>query len=157
MKGEPLRILLVEDNEDHAELVRRSFQYHQVANNIHHVVDGEVALDYLLRRGAYSDPKTSPRPDVILLDLRLPKIDGLEVLAEIKKTEELLKIPIVILTSSHEEQDVAKAYGAHANSYVVKPLEFSKFTELMRDLGFYWLGWNENPFAKDGSRKKRKL
>lgn len=110
MKGEPLQILLVEDNEDHAELVRRSFQSHQVANNIHHVADGEVALDYLLRRGAYRDPKTSPKPDVILLDLRLPKMDGLEVLTEIKKTEELLKIPVVILTSSHEEQDVAKAY-----------------------------------------------
>ena len=138
-------------------LVRRSFQSHQVANNIHHVADGEVALDYLLRRGAYRDPKTSPKPDVILLDLRLPKMDGLEVLTEIKKTEELLKIPVVILTSSHEEQDVAKAYGSHANSYVVKPLEFKKFTELMRDLGFYWLGWNENPFAKDGSRRKREI
>jgi len=151
IKGAPLNILLVEDNEDHAEIVRRSFRDHQVLNTIHHVADGQAALDYLLKRGEYKTPETCPKPHVILLDLRLPKIDGLEVLKEIKKHKELHKIPIVVLTSSNEDKDVAMAYEYHANSYVVKPLSFHKFTDLMRDLGFYWLGWNVNPFAVHGA------
>jgi CheY-like chemotaxis protein len=148
MKGKPLTLLLVEDNEDHAEIVRRSFRSHRVANSVRFVPDGEAALDYLLRRAEYSDPKKSPRPDVILLDQRLPKVDGLEVLKEIKQNEELHRIPVVVLTSSDEEHDVATAYDFHANSYVVKPLDFRKFTDLMQDLGFYWLGWNTRPFVQ---------
>lgn len=146
VKSRPLDILLVEDNEDHAEIVRRSFSGHQVANTIHHVADGQAALDYLLRQGEYADPKKSPRPDVILLDLRLPKLDGLGVLHEIKQARELHKIPVVVLTSSKDDADVSNAYDSYANSYLVKPLDFQKFTDLMRDLGFYWLGWNVNPF-----------
>ncbi len=149
VKGQPLGILLVEDNDDHAEIVKRSFRDHRMANCIHHVTDGPAALDYLLRQGGYSDPKKSPRPDVILLDLRLPKLDGLEVLHRIKQNEELRRIPVVILTSSREDCDVARAYDDHANSYLVKPMGFQKFTELMRDLGFYWLGWNVNPLAHE--------
>jgi CheY-like chemotaxis protein len=148
MKGEPLVILLVEDNEDHAEMVRRSFRTHRVANDIRHVTDGQAALNYLFREGEYSDPKKSPRPGVIFLDLRLPNVDGLDVLKEIKENKELFKIPVVVLTSSDEDKDVAKAYDWHANSYVVKPLDFKKFTELMRDLGYYWLGWNVHPFVQ---------
>lgn len=144
-------ILLVEDNEDHAEIVMRSFKAHQMAPPIHHVTDGETALDYLLRRGKYCDPEQSPRPSLILLDLRLPKVDGLEVLKEIKQTDELRGIPVVILTSSQAGNDVKMACDYHANSYVVKPLEFGKFTDLVRDLGSYWLGWNVNPFAQDTS------
>lgn len=151
VKGAPLVILLVEDNEDHAEVVRRSFRSHQVANDIRHVIDGRAALDYLLRRGEYHDPQKSPRPHVILLDLRLPKVDGLEVLKEIKENPKLRRIPVVVLTSSQGETDVAMAYDHHANSYLVKPLDFKKFTELMRDLGFYWLGYNVNPLAQDTS------
>ncbi len=146
MKGQPLRMLLVEDNEDHAEIIRRSFKANQAAIDFHHVADGQAALDYLMRRGEYRDPKTSPCPDVILLDLRLPKMDGLEVLKEIKGCEDTRKIPIVVLTSSKDDRDVAEAYECHANSYLVKPLDFNKFTQLMRDLGFYWLGWNVSPF-----------
>ncbi|AFM27702.1 response regulator [Desulfomonile tiedjei] len=142
-------ILLVEDNEDHAEIVMRSFKVHHAAHHIHHVTDGETALDYLLRRGNYTNPEKSPRPNLILLDLRLPKVDGLEVLKEIKQTKELRGIPVVILTSSQAGNDVKMACDYHANSYLVKPLEFSKFTELMRDLGSYWLGWNVNPFLGD--------
>ncbi len=148
MRGEPLVILLVEDNEDHAEMVRRSFRTHRVANDIRHVTDGQAALDYLFREGEYSDPKKSPRPGVIFLDLRLPNVDGLDVLREIKENKELFKIPVVVLTSSDEDRDIAKAYDWHANSYVVKPLDFKKFTELMRDLGYYWLGWNVHPFVQ---------
>lgn len=146
MNGNALTILFVEDNLDHAELVIRSFQDHRVANEIHHLTDGEAALDYLLRRGAYENPEKSPRPHVILLDLRLPKVDGLEVLKAIRAQEDLERIPVVILTTSHAEIDVHKAYEHHANSYLVKPLDFEKFTSLMDDLGFYWLAWNHYPW-----------
>jgi CheY-like chemotaxis protein len=142
--GEPLVILLVEDNQDHAEMVMHSFKKHRVANRIYHVGDGEEALDYLYRRGAYSDPASSPTPTVVLLDLRLPRIDGLEVLKELKSSS-LKKIPVVILTTSEREIDVARAYDFHANSYVVKPLGFENFSSLMNDLGFYWLAWNHHP------------
>ena len=107
--------------------------------------DGEAALDYLFRRGTYADPRTSPRPRVILLDLRLPRLDGLDVLHAIKTAPTLAKIPVVILTTSEAEQDVARAYTQHANSYVVKPLDFTLFTQLMEALGRYWLGWNYHP------------
>jgi len=142
-------ILLVEDNEDHAEIVMRSFEAHQADQLINHVTDGETALDYLLRRGQYRDPESSPVPHLILLDLRLPKVDGLEVLKQIKQSEELRGIPVVILTSSQAGNDVKMACDYHANSYVVKPIEFNKFTELIRDLGSYWLHWNVNPFVQD--------
>ncbi|MFW9914071.1 MAG: response regulator [Candidatus Thorarchaeota archaeon] len=145
MEGKPSAILLVEDNPDHAELVKRSFKNHRVLNEIHHVWDGEEALDYLFRRGNFTNPKNHPRPHLILLDLRLPKIDGLEVLEEIKKSEDLRCIPVVVLTSSEAERDVAKAYNNYVNSYVVKPLDFEKFTQLMDSVGFYWLAWNTTP------------
>ena len=145
MKGKPFIILLVEDNPDHTELIMQSFRDHRVANKINHVSDGESALDYLFRRGDYADPKKSPRPHVILLDLRLPKVDGLEVLIEIKGTNGLSRIPVVVLTTSEIEKDMNLAYNNHANSYLVKPVDFDKFTRLMDDLGFYWLGWNSKP------------
>ena len=117
MDGEALNILLVEDNMDHAELIMRSFDDYRVANKIYHVIDGEEALNFLFRRGEYTDPKKSPIPHVILLDLRLPKIDGLDVLKEIKADEKLRSVPVVVLTTSDSEQDMAHAYNNHANSY----------------------------------------
>lgn len=141
----PLTILFVEDNPDHAELVMRSLEDHQVANRIFHVSDGEAALDYLFRRGAYSDASTSPRPHVVLLDLRLPKVDGLQVLERMKAAEELEQIPVVVLTTSHADQDVSRAYEHHVNSYLVKPLDFERFSRMIDDLGFYWLRWNHTP------------
>lgn len=141
----PVTILFVEDNEDHAELVMRSLEEHRVTNNIRHVSDGAQALDYLFRRGDYASPKSSPRPDVVLLDLRLPKVDGLEVLRELKSSEELRRIPVVILTTSEAEADVARAYDMHANAYLVKPVGFDSFLDLMKDLGFFWLVWNKPP------------
>ena len=146
MHGEPFTILLVEDNPAHAELVLRSFEDHRVANTIVHLSDGESALDYLFRRGPFADPEESPRPHVILLDLRLPRMDGLEVLKEIRSSDDLHTLPVVILTTSEAERDVAMAYEQHTNSYVVKPLDFEGFTALMEDLGFYWLGWNYYPW-----------
>ncbi|MDQ7785460.1 MAG: response regulator [Desulfomonilaceae bacterium] len=145
MNGEPLVILLVEDNPDHAELIVRSFEEHRVANKIIHVSDGEAALDYLFHRGEYADDQSVARPHVILLDLRLPKIDGLEVLKEIKAAPELRRIPVVALTTSESERDMMGAYNRHVNSYLVKPVDFEKFGKLMDDLGFYWLAWNRKP------------
>lgn len=145
LTGEPLHILLVEDNEDHAELVIRGMRDQQVANTIHHVSDGEKALDYLFNRGAYSDALKNSRPNLVLLDLRLPRVDGLEVLKTIKTTPDLQRIPVVVLTSSDAESDIAQSYDYHANSYVVKPLDFKTFTRLMKDIGFYWLCWNAKP------------
>lgn len=145
MNGEPLDILLVEDDPDHTELIMRTFQGHRIANRIHCVADGEAALDYLFRRGDYADPQQSPRPHMILLDLRLPKVDGLEVLQEIKADGDLRHIPVVIVTTSAREGDVISAYDNYANSYLVKPVDFEKFTQLMDDLGFYWLAWNRHP------------
>jgi CheY-like chemotaxis protein len=149
LKGEPLVILLVEDNDAHAELVMRSMRDQRVANIIYHVIDGQQALDFLFHTGEFGDKATSPHPNLILLDLRLPKVDGLEVLKKIKTTPHLQRIPVVILTSSDAETDIAQSYDYHANSYVVKPLEFRKFTQLMGDLGFYWLGWNDPPHPKE--------
>jgi CheY-like chemotaxis protein len=145
MNGEPVIVLLVEDNPDHAELIIRTLADHRIANKIFHVSDGQQALEYLFRQGAYQAVYTSPRPHVILLDLRLPRVDGLQVLDEIKRDEALRIIPVVVLTTSEAEKDIARAYDNHANSYLVKPVGFEEFTQLMDDLGFYWLGWNTNP------------
>ncbi len=145
MNGEPLCILLIEDNVAHAELVIRNMHAQRVANKIYHVLDGQEALDFLLHEGDFADVKKSPRPNLILLDLRLPRVDGLEVLKFIKESPELKRIPVVILTSSDAESDIARSYDYHANSYIVKPLDFNMFTKLMYDLGFYWLGWNTKP------------
>lgn len=140
MTTDKMVILLVEDNLDHAELVVRNLERHRVASSIMHVQDGAEALDYLRREGRYADAALSPRPNLILLDLRLPKIDGLTVLQVIKDDERFASVPVVVLTSSHAETDVHSAYMRRANSYIVKPLDFPKFTQLMNDLGFYWLG-----------------
>ena len=145
MNGEPILVMLVEDNLDHAELVMRTLEDHRIANKIKHFTDGQSALDYLFRRGEYSDPESSPRPHVILLDLRLPRVDGLEVLKTVKEDEKLKGIPVVVLTTSEAEKDVTRAYYNHANSYLVKPLGYEEFRKLMEDLGFYWLGWNTHP------------
>jgi len=146
MNGEPLTILLVEDNPDHAELIMRNMEDFQVANSIFHVEDGEAALDFLYGRGVYTDRITYPLPNLMLLDLRLPKIDGLEVLKVVKTDEALRPLPVVILTTSDAERDMAMAYEYHANSYVTKPVNFEDFSKLLRDLGFYWLAWNKRPW-----------
>lgn len=146
MKGEALLILLVEDDPAHAEIVRRNFEGFRIANRLIHVADGQAALDYLYRQGEFADPAASPRPGLILLDLRLPKVDGLEVLATVKSDPDLGSIPVVVLTTSAAETDMLKAYGSHANSYLVKPVDFPQFVALMEPLGYYWLAWNEYPY-----------
>jgi CheY-like chemotaxis protein len=146
MKGEPAVILLVEDDPAHAEIVRRNFVNFRMANQLMHVSDGQQALDYLYRRAEFQDPVRSPRPNLILLDLRLPKVDGLEVLKTVKDDAGLTSIPVVVLTTSAGEADMVKAYGNRANSYLVKPVDFPGFLKLMDALGYYWLVWNQYPF-----------
>lgn len=145
MEGKPIMILFAEDNASHAKLVMRGLRDHRVANRVFQVSDGQAAMDFLQHRGDYADPAEYPRPDLVLLDLRLPKLDGLEVLKNIKTDDELKKTPVVILTTSNAESDIARAYELHANSYLVKPIEFDTFAEMIRDLGFYWLAWNKSP------------
>jgi CheY-like chemotaxis protein len=148
LKGEPAIILLVEDDPAHAEIVRRNFINFRMANRLMHVADGQLALDYLFRRGEFQDPAKSPQPNLILLDLRLPKVDGLEVLTTVKANPDLARIPVVVLTTSAAEMDMAKAYGNHANSYLIKPVDFPQFLKLMDALGYYWLVWNQFPFER---------
>jgi CheY-like chemotaxis protein len=143
--GEPLVILLVEDDPAHAEIVRRNLADFRVANRIVHVEDGQAALDYLFRQDRYTEPESSPRPHLILLDLRLPKVDGLEVLRQLKQRDQLKAIPTVILTTSSAEADMVSAYSNGAGSYLVKPVDFAKFTALMDAFGYYWLAWNRFP------------
>lgn len=146
MIGEPLTILLVEDNPDHAELVIRNMEDFKVANRIVHVDDGEAALNYLYGKDEYADRKRFPLPHLMLLDLRLPKLDGLQVLKEVKGSETLRALPVVVLTTSDAEMDLAMAYEYHANSYLTKPVDFNDFSKLLGDLGFYWLAWNKRPW-----------
>lgn len=145
LDGRPFLILLIEDNDDHAELMMRSLQEHRVINEVIHIKDGMEAMDFLFHRGIHAADNLSV-PDLILLDLRLPRVDGLTILKAIKEDDSLKKIPVVIMTSSNAEKDVQTAYQYHANSYITKPIEFLDFTRMMEDLGYYWIGWNMNPF-----------
>lgn len=145
MNREPVLVMLVEDNIDHAELVLRTLEEHRIANRVRHFLDGQAALDYLYGRGQFVGSTNTERPQLILLDLRLPRVDGMDVLKTIKEDPDLKSIPVVVLTTSEAEKDVARAYYNHANSYLVKPVGFEDFKKLMDDLGFYWLGWNTNP------------
>lgn len=145
MKGEAIVILVVEDDPAHVEIIRRNFEASRLANRLISVEDGQAALDYLNRKGQYNDETKFPMPNLILLDLRLPKVDGLEVLRIIKLDPAVNKIPVVILTTSAAEADMVKAYEHHANSFLIKPVDFSQFSKLMDTFGYYWVAWNQYP------------
>jgi two-component system response regulator len=134
-----VEILLVEDNPRDAELTIRALKKKNLANNLHHVEDGVEALDYLFGRGKYSGRDINDTPKVVLLDLKLPRINGLEVLSAIKSDERTQSIPVVVVTSSAEDPDVKTAYQLGANSYVLKPVQFDAFIEAMAKVGIYWL------------------
>ncbi|HEX2976193.1 MAG TPA: response regulator [Bacteroidales bacterium] len=144
-EAEPLIILFIEDDPAHAEITMRNFKKNRITNKVIHLWDGQQALDYLFRQGEYADPEKSPLPHLILMDLRLPKVDGLEVLGKIRTNDALKCIPTVILTTSEAEIDVSRAYNYHVNSYLVKPLDFDKFSNLIEAFGFYWVVWNRYP------------
>jgi len=136
-------ILLVEDNADDEELTVRALKKNNVSNSLVIARDGVEALDYLFGTGPYTGRAIAARPGLVLLDLKLPKIDGLEVLRRIRADERTRRMPVTVLTSSKEEQDVIKSYNLGANSYIRKPVDFVQFTEAVRQLGLYWLMLNE--------------
>jgi len=138
-------ILLVEDNPDDEALTLRAFKKNNISNPVVVARDGAAALDYLFGRGAHQGRDLGDHPQVILLDLKLPKVDGLEVLRQIRADERTRLLPVVILTSSREEQDIVEGYSLGANSYVRKPVNFDEFLEAARQLGLYWLLLNEVP------------
>jgi two-component system response regulator len=138
-------ILLVEDNPHDAELTIRALKKRNLANRLYVVEDGAEALDFIFGQGQYAQRQATDHPKVVLLDLKLPKLNGLEVLRALKADERTRPIPGVIVTSSHEDPDIQAAYNLGANSYVVKPVEFGAFTEAMSQVGFYWLLVNQTP------------
>ena len=132
----PIEILMVEDNPGDVRLTREALKDAKVSNKLHVVEDGVAALDFLYRRAGFD---VAPRPDLILLDLNLPRKNGREVLAEIKQDEHLKTIPVVILTTSQAEEDVVRAYSLHANCYIAKPVDFEQFNKIVRTIGDLWL------------------
>ena len=143
MEDKSVEILLVEDNPDDVDLTMRALRKHNLANRVHVVRDGAEALDYI-----FGDDENTPpvhRPRLILLDLKLPKVDGLEVLKKLKSHPKTRPIPVVVLTSSSESPDIERSYSIGANSYIVKPVDFEKFVDVVGSLGFYWLLLNQPP------------
>ena len=134
----PITILMADDDADDRTMTKEAFEESRIANDLRFVFDGEELMDYLKRRGQYVDPDLSPRPGLILLDLNMPRKNGQEVLAEIKDDPKLKQIPVVILTTSKAEEDVVKAYGLYANCYVIKPVDFDVFAEVVRSIQQFW-------------------
>jgi len=141
-------ILLVEDNPCDLELALDALRRHNLANHIQVARDGVEALDFLFCTGEFKDRKSPDRPKVVLLDLKLPRVDGLEVLRRIRGDPRTHTIPVVVLTSSREEADITQSYNLGVNSYIVKPVDFGNFTEAVRQLGFYWLLLNQAPIPQ---------
>ena len=140
-----VEILLVEDNPNDVELTLRALKKHNITNKVHVVKDGVDALEYIFATGAYANRNINHNPKVILLDLKLPKVDGLEVLRQIKSNERTKLIPVVVLTSSKEERDLVESYKLGANSYITKPVDFESFVKAVSELGLYWLLLNQPP------------
>ncbi len=142
MKGRAANILIVEDNPNDVKITERAFNLSDVPKNLYVVRDGQEALDYLFRQGEYREPGKAPRPALILLDINLPKVDGIEVLRRIKSDENLKRIPVVMHTVSSRPEDVTRSYDMGVNSYVDKPVEFDACVEAIRKIESYWLSFN---------------
>ena len=145
MQYDEIEILLVEDNQTDAELAMRALKKHNLANSLYWAKDGAEALDFVYARGDFAGKKLEHMPKVILLDLRLPKIDGLEVLKQLKSDEKTKMIPVVVLTSSKEEKDIVESYKLGVNSFISKPVEFEEFLKVVSEMGLYWLLLNKPP------------
>jgi two-component system response regulator len=145
MTNEIIDIVLVEDNPDDAELTTRALRKTGIANSLIHLRDGEEALDYLFCKGPWSGRHSVDTPKLILLDLKMPKVDGIEVLRQLKADAQTRNIPVVLLTSSNQEKDIAECYQLGVNSYIVKPVEFESFVRTVADTGLYWLLYNRTP------------
>lgn len=149
MKQNKVELLLVEDNVYDAELTIRQLKKNNMANSLFHVKDGEEALEFIFATGKFADQRDSmQRPKIILLDIQMPKVSGIEVLQKIKGDPRTRSIPVVMLTSSKEDPDIEKCYALGANSYIVKPVNFESFAEAIKNLGFYWLLLNQPPLDK---------
>lgn len=148
MLTDDINILLVEDNDDHAEIISRNVLKFCKPKKLLRVEDGQEAIDFLLKTGKFLNSEDYFVPKLILLDIKLPKKDGIEVLQFIKNTPELLSIPVIMLTSSESENDILKSYINHANSYIVKPINFKDFQDLIKDMGIYWFQWNKDTSVK---------
>ena len=146
MTREGTYILLVEDNRDDVDLTLRALRQHKLVNDVVVVEDGAEALDYLFARGAYENRDPDAVPQLVLLDINLPKLSGLDVLKQLRQDPRTKLLPVVMLTTSREERDVAESYANGANSYVQKPVDFAAFTEAVKQLGVYWLMLNETPW-----------
>ena len=140
-----VEILLIEDNAEEAELTIRSLKKNNLANNLVHIDDGEEALAFIFSTGKYAANKNPLQPKLVLLDLKLPKVNGLEILRQIKSNEQTKVIPVVMLTSSKEESDIIESYRLGVNSYIVKPVNFDSFTKAVAELGLYWVIHNQSP------------
>ena len=149
MDCKPLDILLVEDEVAHAELTKRAIRKAGNANRVHIVTDGEEAFDYLYNRGKYEDKVKYSLPGLILLDIKLPGIDGVEVLKKIKEDPTLKRIPVIMLTTSEREEDIARSYNHYANSYLTKPVGFREFEEKIMQIDFYWMILNKPPILNE--------
>ena len=147
-----VEILLAEDNPRDAEMTMRALRKINFLNMVHWVKDGEEALNYLLCTGEYSDRAASKAPKVVLLDIKMPKVDGIEVLRRVKADDNLKGIPVVVMTSSNEERDVFESYRLGVNSYIVKPVEFGAFVETVANIGLYWILTNRAPQASEDGR-----
>jgi len=145
MENAQVEILLVEDNADDAEMAIHALRKKNLANKLIHLQDGEEALDFLFGTGKFAGRDVTLRPRLILLDLKMPKVDGMQVLAKVKSNDATKKIPVVILTSSKEDPDLSKCYELGANSYIVKPVEFDSFINAVTELGMYWMLLNHPP------------
>ena len=140
---QPVEILLIEDNPDEAQLTIRSLKGHNLANRLMHIDDGEEALEFIFSTGKYADNKLPFNPKLILLDLKLPKVDGLEILKRLKADERTKLLPVAVLTSSKEERDIVESYKLGVNSYIVKPVNFESFSKAVLELGMYWMLLNQ--------------
>jgi two-component system response regulator len=150
-QSEAITILMAEDDADDRQLTKEAFEESRVANDLHFVENGVELLDYLKRQGKYSNPEKSPRPGLILLDLNMPKKDGREALEEIKADPALQRIPVVVLTTSKQEEDILRSYELHANSYITKPVTFEALVKVVKAIGQYWFGIVELPHSGNGA------
>jgi two-component system, response regulator len=153
MTTHQIEILLVEDNQDDVDLTLHALRKEKLANNIHVARDGEEALEFLFCNGPHAERSFERPPRLILLDLKLPKVDGMEVLRKLKADPRTKTIPVVIMTSSKEERDLVNGYGLGANSYIQKPVDFDQFRETVKTVGLYWLLINQPPVSDDRSRR----